>query len=99
MKVALATCNLNQWSLDFEGNTARIIESIEIAKERGARYRLGPELEITGYSCEDHFLELDTLMHTWESLACILKGGYQRDYAAVIAQMRSELAGVGVIRA
>ena len=76
MKAILATCNLNQWSLDFEGNTARIIESIAIAKARGARYRLGPELEITGYSCEDHFLELDTLRHSWESLACILKGGY-----------------------
>ena len=76
MKAVLATCNLNQWSLDFEGNTARIIESIEMAKERGARYRLGPELEITGYSCEDHFLELDTLQHSWEALACILKGGH-----------------------
>ena len=76
MKAVLATCNLNQWSLDFEGNTARIIESIEIAKSSGARYRLGPELEITGYSCEDHFLELDTLRHSWESLACILKGGH-----------------------
>lgn len=76
MKVVLATCNLNQWSLDFEGNTARIIESIEVAKARGARYRLGPELEISGYSCEDHFLELDTLQHSWESLACILKGGH-----------------------
>ncbi|MDE0686003.1 MAG: NAD(+) synthase [Candidatus Poribacteria bacterium] len=76
MKAVLATCNLNQWSLDFEGNTARIIESIEIAKASGARYRLGPELEITGYSCEDHFLELDTLRHSWESLAYILKGGY-----------------------
>ena len=76
MKAVLATCNLNQWSLDFEGNTARIIESIEIAKARGARYRLGPELEISGYSCEDHFLELDTLRHSWESLACILKGGH-----------------------
>ena len=75
MRTVLATCNLNQWSLDFEGNTARILESIEIAKERGARYRLGPELEITGYSCEDHFLELDTLLHSWESLACILKSG------------------------
>ena len=79
MKAILATCNLNQWSLDFEGNTARIIESIEIAKGRGARYRLGPELEISGYSCEDHFLELDTLQHSWESLACILKGGYTDD--------------------
>ena len=76
MKAVLATCNLNQWSLDFEGNTARIIESIEMAKAAGARYRLGPELEIPGYSCEDHFLELDTLHHSWEALGCILKGGH-----------------------
>ena len=76
MKAVLATCNLNQWSLDFEGNTERIIESIELAKAAGAKYRLGPELEIPGYSCEDHFLELDTLQHTWESLATILKGGH-----------------------
>ena len=33
--VTLATCNLNQWALDFEGNLSRIISSIEIAKQRG----------------------------------------------------------------
>ena len=41
MKAVLATCNLNQWSLDFEGNTERIIESIEIAKERGGSVSIG----------------------------------------------------------
>ena len=70
----LATCNLNQWALDFEGNLARIIESIQIGKEKGARYRLGSELEIPGYGCEDHFLEEDTFLHSWECLAQILKG-------------------------
>eukprot|EP01132_Coremiostelium_polycephalum_P004118 gene4118-5154_t len=69
----LATCNLNQWALDFQGNLERIIESIKIAKAKGARYRLGPELEVTGYGCEDHFLEQDTLLHSWQSLATILK--------------------------
>ena len=33
--VTLATCNLDQWALDFEGNLRRIIRSIEIAKEKG----------------------------------------------------------------
>eukprot|EP00026_Physarum_polycephalum_P002922 Phypoly_transcript_02931.p1 GENE.Phypoly_transcript_02931~~Phypoly_transcript_02931.p1 ORF type:complete len:670 (+),score=60.98 Phypoly_transcript_02931:109-2118(+) len=70
--VTLATCSLDQWALDFDGNLQRIIRSIEIAKERGARYRLGPELEITGYGCEDHFFEEDTHMHAWNSLAEIL---------------------------
>ncbi|MCZ6675635.1 MAG: NAD(+) synthase [Candidatus Poribacteria bacterium] len=70
----LATCNLNQWALDFEGNLQRIVESIQIAKEKGARYRLGPELEIPGYGCEDHFLEGDTFLHSWECLAEMLSG-------------------------
>jgi NAD+ synthase (glutamine-hydrolysing) len=69
----LATCNLAQWAMDFEGNLARIKESIKIAKEKGARYRLGPELEICGYGCEDHFLEPDTETHSWECLADLLK--------------------------
>lgn len=70
----LATCALNQWALDFEGNLARVKSSISIAKGRGARYRVGPELELPGYGCEDHFLELDTTEHSWESLADLLSG-------------------------
>ncbi len=72
--VTLATCNLNQWALDFGGNLERIAESIRTAKERGARYRLGPELEIPGYGCQDAFLEGDTIRHSWECLAEILDG-------------------------
>lgn len=75
----LATCNLTQWALDFEGNLGRIIESIQIAKESGARYRLGPELEIPGYGCEDHFLEGDTFLHSWECLAEILRADLTTD--------------------
>lgn len=48
------------------------MESIKIAKENGARYRVGPELELPGYGCEDHFLELDTINHSWECLCEIL---------------------------
>eukprot|EP01116_Phalansterium_solitarium_P025311 TRINITY_DN9616_c0_g1_i2.p1 TRINITY_DN9616_c0_g1~~TRINITY_DN9616_c0_g1_i2.p1 ORF type:complete len:723 (-),score=327.73 TRINITY_DN9616_c0_g1_i2:182-2350(-) len=71
--VTLATCNLNQWALDFEGNLERISESIKQAKAKGATYRIGPELEVCGYSCEDHFLEQDTFLHCWEALAQLLK--------------------------
>ena len=74
MRIArLATCALNQWALDFEGNIARVKASIAEAKARGARYRVGPELEIPGYGCEDHFLEVDTVEHSWECLAELLK--------------------------
>ena len=50
-KAVVAVSTLNQWALDFTGNLERILASIVEAKERGARYRTGPELEITGYSC------------------------------------------------
>ncbi len=42
--VTLSTCNLNQWALDFEGNTNRIVASIHEAKKQGAKLRVGPEL-------------------------------------------------------
>ena len=55
--VRIATCNLNQWAMDFDGNLERVMESIRQAKAEGATFRVGPELEISGYGCEDHFLE------------------------------------------
>lgn len=45
-KATVAVCTLNQWAMDFEGNVERIIQSIEEAKEAGASFRCGPELEI-----------------------------------------------------
>lgn len=71
-KAILAACTLNQWALDFDGNYRRILQSIEEAKKNGATYRSGPELEICGYSCEDHFYESDTLLHSWEVLLELL---------------------------
>lgn len=55
--VTLASCNLNQWALDWENNIERIILSIQIAKSKGATLRVGPELEVTAYGLYDHFLE------------------------------------------
>ncbi|KAK7107921.1 glutamine-dependent NAD(+) synthetase-like [Littorina saxatilis] len=72
-KVILAVCSLNQWALDFTENAKRIIDSIAIAKQKGATLRSGPELEICGYGCADHFLEGDTYLHSWEMLTQILK--------------------------
>ncbi|KAG6781205.1 hypothetical protein POTOM_014096 [Populus tomentosa] len=72
----VATCNLNQWAMDFDCNLNNIKESITQAKQAGAVIRLGPELEITGYGCEDHFLELDTINHGWECLKEILAGDW-----------------------
>ncbi|KAL7623434.1 hypothetical protein AAE478_007116 [Parahypoxylon ruwenzoriense] len=70
--VTVATCSLNQWALDWEGNTQRIIESIQKAKAAGARLRVGPELEICGYGCLDHLMEQDLYLHSLEMLRRIL---------------------------
>lgn len=70
--VTLATCTLNQWAMDFEGNYQRILESILVAKQKKATYRCGPELEVTGYGCADHFYESDTFLHSWEVVAKIM---------------------------
>uniref|UniRef100_G3TWX8 Glutamine-dependent NAD(+) synthetase n=1 Tax=Loxodonta africana TaxID=9785 RepID=G3TWX8_LOXAF len=78
-KVTVATCALNQWALDFEGNLQRILKSIEIAKNKGARYRLGPELEICGYGCWDHYYESDTLLHSLQVLAALLESPVTQD--------------------
>ncbi|KAL9615491.1 MAG: hypothetical protein Q9167_000004, partial [Letrouitia subvulpina] len=68
----LTTVALNQWALDWEGNTNRIIESIKVAKKAGAKLRVGGELEITGYDCLDHFLENETYHFLLEMLDRIL---------------------------
>lgn len=75
----MATCNLNQWAMDFDCNMKNIKDSISRAKRAGAVIRLGPELEITGYGCEDHFLELDTVTHAWECLKELLLGDWTDD--------------------
>ncbi|XP_039982163.1 glutamine-dependent NAD(+) synthetase [Xiphias gladius] len=78
-KVTLATCSLNQWALDFEGNLERILRSIAIANTHGAKYRLGPELEICGYGCADHFYESDTLLHSFQVLRKLLESPITQD--------------------
>jgi len=68
----IATCQLNQWVLDFDGNRDRIIQAIVDAKKRGAKLILTPELCIPGYGLLDHFLELDVYTHSWEVVAEII---------------------------
>ncbi|XP_030340538.1 glutamine-dependent NAD(+) synthetase isoform X3 [Strigops habroptila] len=77
--VTVAACTLNQWALDFEGNLTRIVRSIGIAKSHGARYRLGPELEICGYGCLDHYYESDTVLHSFQVLAKLLESPATQD--------------------
>jgi NAD+ synthase (glutamine-hydrolysing) len=61
--------------MDFSGNFERIHESISKCRSNGSRYRIGPELELCGYGCEDHFFEMDTIIHSWESLVRLIEVG------------------------
>ena len=70
--ICIAATSLNQWAMEFEGNYQRIRESILEAKLQKARYRFGPELEICGYGCSDHYFEPDTEFHCWQVLAKLL---------------------------
>ncbi|CAG9323153.1 unnamed protein product [Blepharisma stoltei] len=70
----VSTCSLDQWALDFKGNEQRIIESIIQAKRmHNAKIRLGSQAEVTGYSIEDHYVEPDTIYHSWQVLLNVIK--------------------------
>lgn len=71
--ITVSTCNLNQWSLDFDGNLQRILEAVQKAKSDGSCLILTPELSIPGYSCQDEFLVPDTALHCWEVLSRLLQ--------------------------
>ena len=76
-KIGIAVFTLNQLALDFDGNCHRILKSINIAKQNGASVRVGPELEICGYSCEDAFFEADTCYHSWQTVASIIQSDFK----------------------
>lgn len=79
MGFKIAIFSLNQWALDFTGNTKRIIKSIDQAFGEDAVYRAGPELEICGYSVEDAFYEQDTVYHSWAALLKIIEHSAKMD--------------------
>lgn len=71
-KCVLATSQLNQWSLDYDGNRDRIIEAIKAAKTAQASLILTPELCIPGYGLLDHWLENDVYANSWDVAAEII---------------------------
>ncbi len=55
-RIVVAAAALNQIPLDWEGNAERIRLAIAKARSQQAQILCLPELAITGYGCEDHFL-------------------------------------------
>jgi len=71
-KCILATSQLNQWCLDYDGNRDRIVQAICEAKAAGASIILTPELCIPGYGLLDHWLENDVYANSWDIVAEII---------------------------
>jgi NAD+ synthase (glutamine-hydrolysing) len=71
----VASSNLKLLAMDFDKNLCVVERAILLAKEKGATIFCSSELCLSGYSCEDHFLELDTFTHCIESLAKLLESG------------------------
>jgi predicted amidohydrolase len=71
----VASSNLKMLAMDFDKNLCVVERAILLAKEKGATIFCSSELCLSGYSCEDHFLEMDTFTHSIESLAKLLKSG------------------------
>lgn len=71
--VKVAVCTINQWSLDFIGNEKRIKEAITAAKSKNAKLIVLPELATSGYSCQDHFIERETIELSFNIIKNLLK--------------------------
>lgn len=53
--ITVAAATLTSVPLDFKGNLARILESIKLAKEQGAKLRTGPEVCMIHMRLPDKF--------------------------------------------
>lgn len=71
-RIRLGAAVLNQTPLDWEGNTARILEAIQSAREQQVGVLCLPELCITGYGCEDMFVSPNTWRTAWDMLLKIV---------------------------
>jgi NAD+ synthase (glutamine-hydrolysing) len=70
LKVGAAT--LNQTPLDWERNKHNIIDALGEARRAGVKVLCLPEMAITGYGCEDHFLSEQVITTAWEIVCDLL---------------------------
>ncbi|MEL6907131.1 MAG: nitrilase-related carbon-nitrogen hydrolase, partial [Planctomycetota bacterium] len=70
-RLHVAACALNQTPLDWQGNLDRARRAVDVARERGARLVLLPELALPGYGCEDAFHAAHIEHRSWDSLRAL----------------------------
>ena len=64
----VAAISINQTVGDWSGNQQRIIDAIRVAKEKGIRFLVFPEMCLSGYSLGDRLLMDGTLLRSWKML-------------------------------
>ena len=79
MKLAVAQINCTVGDLD--GNTAKILQCAEHAKQQGAQLLLTPELSLCGYPPED----------------LLLRDGFYRACAQALAELAGKISGIAVV--
>lgn len=68
MILRISAANLSTTPMDWQGNLARCREALFAASAEGAHILLLPELCLTGYGCEDAFLNPWVADRAWASL-------------------------------
>ena len=73
--VKIGVVSINTVPLDFKKNYNNIMLSIQQCIDMGCSIRVGSELEVSGYGCADHFIEYDTIFHSWDIIKDIIRSG------------------------
>jgi NAD+ synthase (glutamine-hydrolysing) len=66
--IKVGAASLNQTPLDWDNNKQNIIDALNQAKKEGVQVLCLPELAITGYGCEDHFLSEEVRQRAFDIL-------------------------------
>ena len=64
----VAAVSINQTVGDWTGNVNRMTSAMSVARERGAKLVVFPEMCISGYSLGDRLLMQGTLERSWKAL-------------------------------
>ena len=79
VKVAACTPEIRVADVDF--NVSKIIEQIDLCRDKGVKIAVFPELCITGYTCQDLFFQDILLDKAMEGCVKIRKSVRRTRYA------------------
>lgn len=71
-RITVACAAVNQAPLDWEGNAARLVSALNLAREAAVTVLCLPELAISGYGAEDMFLSPSTARRSLQALSSLL---------------------------